>query len=149
MNRGSIYTIETLLLFLGWMILLTIVWNQTGNKTNEMASHWNVQRMEEHALAQSDALLLKHHVNPWQGCAHFDESLRRSLPYVIEEECLKKLAQTPSWNGIFGVSIRKNGKQILFFEKESGERDCVVMGRPAILFPEKETVVLEVKACET
>lgn len=148
MNRGSIYAFETLLIFLAWMMILTLAWNQTENKTQEMVSLWNMQRMEEKALAQSDALLVKHHINPWNGCAHFDESLRRGKPYIIEKSCLEKLSTSEPSNQIVEISIQQNGKQTIFFQKESEGHDCAVIGRPAIMVPGNHIIRLDVKACE-
>lgn len=148
MNRGSIIAFETLLIFLGWMVLLTLAWEQSSIHVNEMVAKWNMQRIEEKALAQSDAFLLQHHVNPWNGCAHFDEAKRRSLPYVIEKECLEKLSNVNPTEGIYEVAIRTNGIKKVFFETNSDEKECMVLGRPGILFPENKLIVLEVKACE-
>ncbi len=148
MNRGSLYAFEILLIFLGWMILLAIVWNQSSIRTHEMTSTWNMQRLEELALVQSDALLLQHHVNPWNGCAHFDESLRRGIPYVLDETCLHQLDEGKPIEGIFRVSIEKNGVETIFFQKESGERSCVGLRRPGMLFPGTKIIILDVRACD-
>lgn len=148
MNRGSVYAIETLFIFLGWMLILTLVWGQSANHTHHMVENWKELRLNEKAIAQSDALLLQHHINPWNGCARFDESMRRGLPYVIEKSCLEKLSHLKETEGIFEIAIRKNGNRTIYFNRESGERNCIAVARPGILFPEQSVIIVEVKACE-
>lgn len=149
MDKGHVLGIEAFLVFLGWMLLLSLVWSDSSRAFHAQQAEWKKSRALETSIALSDALILSHHVQPWLGCAFFDDSLQRVRSYLVDESCLHSLAShSPPSLLVARVSVDDSLSQTTFFSRAiDANETCASVRRPIFIFPSSRVVFLDVISC--
>ncbi len=149
MDKGHVLGAEAFLVFLAWMLVLSVVWLDSSNYMHAQLEDWKKSRARELSVALSDALILTHHVDAWKGCAVFDETLQRVRAYLIEESCLQKLSHAaPPSPLIARVSLHNHSFDVNYFSRDvNADETCASVRRPIFLFPEMDIVFVDVMAC--
>ena len=110
--KGHVLGFEAFLVFLAWLLLLSLVWSDSSLAFHSQQEEWKKSRALETSIALSDALILSHHTQPWLGCALFDDSLQRVRSYVLDDFCLQSLStHTPPSFLVARVSVRDSFSQ--------------------------------------
>lgn len=155
MNRGNVLGVEAFLVFLAWLLVLSVIWSHASFSTHTKVSDWKTSLAFETALSVSDALLRNHSSNPWSGCAEYDSSLHRVRVYEVDDSCLRSLAtHAPPSPLIVRVSRFPGGfshSSTLFTYFSSLPADenahCISLRRPARDSFSHELFFLEVHSC--
>lgn len=152
MNRGFMHALESIPVFLIWMILLAGIWQHAAFVVNERADEWKMEKAAERARMRSDILVHKHGETPWFGCATFSEEKKRAMDYWVEQSCLEKLDENAPGD-IVHAGFRNAATSIVFLDQNkmndaNATMQCAGAITPIILFPAHQMGVLDVVACE-
>ncbi len=149
MGRGHLLGVEAFLLFLAWMLVLSVVWSDSAQHVNAQLGEWKKSRALETSIALSDALILTHHTQPWKGCAVFDDALQRVRSYVLSESCLQNLSSAGAPSTLIArVSLHHISFDVNYFSRAVDENEtCASVRRPIFLSSAMESVFLDVISC--
>lgn len=149
MAKGHLLGVEAFIVFIGWMLVLSLVWSSSSQAMHAQHADWKKSHAFETSIALSDALILSHHVQPWKGCAVFDESLQRVRSFVVEKSCLQNLSHySPPSSLVARVSLHDSTLDANYFSRVVDENEtCISLRRPIFLFPSLSVVFLEVISC--
>lgn len=146
------HALESIPVFIIWMLLLAGVWQHAAFVVNERADEWKIEKATELARMQSDALVHAHGETPWMGCAVVSEEKRRTTEYLVEQSCLETLDENAP-REMVRVGFRNASTSMVFLDRnQMGDTNivaqCASAITPIILFPAQELGVLDVVACE-
>ncbi len=148
--KGYTLSLEAFLVFLGWMLVLSFVWQHSSEQVKMHTRAFEQQRLMQISLGVSDALILNHHVQPWKGCAVVDDAKQRVLSYVLDSDCLLHLnvQEIPS-SLLAKVSLFSPPatETIYFWRKIDANAPCFGVRRPVFLSPAQTLFFLEVLSC--
>ena len=147
-EKGMVATLETLFIFLGWMLVLSQVWSVSGEGVKQTLNEWKQVRAQEASARVSDYLVLQHHPTPWRGCAVYDAAAKRVRVNEIEEACLEQLEkETPPEKGV-RVSLRMGETKKVFFDMIPDANGVCWTHARGVWGREAHVVeILEVRAC--
>lgn len=154
MNKGNVLGIEAFLVFLAWLLVVSVIWSNASFSTHSLVHQWKTARAFEEALSSSDALLRNHSSNPWQGCSEYDDSSRRVRVYEVNDSCLRSLSNysppSPSLSRVsrYSLSHSHPPSSFTYFSSPADENAfCFSLRRPARDSFTNELFLLEVLSC--
>lgn len=151
MNRGNVLGIEAFLIFLAWLLVLSVIWSNASFSAHAQFNSWKTARAFETALSSSDALLRNHSTNPWSGCAVYDFSTRRVRVHEVSDTCLRSLSAHPPSSPFITLVSRfsLHSTSFIYFSSPVSDENsfCVTLRRPARDSLSHEVFFLEVRSC--
>jgi hypothetical protein len=138
---------ESMVIFLAWMMILSMVWSFSHDKVENEKEKWAREKEEAQLILWTDTLLLQHHIDPWYGCAQYSEEKRRVLPYVAERTCFIMLSKTRTPYPLSYAVVRTKKETLVLHDDSSAGKECMGVRRPFLL-DGKESAVLEAGTCE-
>lgn len=152
MTKGNVLGIEAFLVFLAWLLVLSVIWSNASFSAHAQSDLWKTARAFETALSASDALLRNHSPNPWSGCAVYDFSTRRVRVHEVSDACLRSLSAQPSSSPFIALvsrfSLHSSSSFIYFSSPVFDENSfCITLRRPARDSLSHEVFFLEVRSC--
>jgi hypothetical protein len=147
-TKGQLYSIETVVIVIAWLLVLVTVWNHTNEYQQTGEWKWNHSIQLQQAISQSDAIILQNHSNPWNGCAVVDRSQKRTKTHILKEGCLQKLSDFEPFFPVKLVQIATKEKSTVYYENRMlNEQNCQGISRPVLMENTLEAGLLEIVIC--